>query len=232
MSPIALVGGNEFRRICDPMDRALVALAGGPDTQVAILPTAATNENPFVAGENGVRHFRRLGARADKLMIVDEQSANQADLVGLLEDYGFIYFTSGDPIYLHEILRASKTLDAVRAVHRRGGLIAGSSAGAMVLGSQFWRFDGWTAGLGLEPHLAVLPHHATLAARWHAASMAASLPAGLTLVGIDEATALLIPEGRVLGVGQVTVYAAAGAQVYGPGDSVPLPAGWNRTSFV
>lgn len=224
MSPIALVGGNEFRRECDPMDRALLALAGGAGAQVAILPTAATNENPFVAGESGARHFRRLGARADKLMIVDEQSANQAGLVGLLEDYGFIYFTGGDPIYLHDTLRGSKTWEAVRAVHRRGGLIAGSSAGAMVLGSQFWRFDGWTAGLGLAPHLAVMPHHATLAARWDTASMAASLPAGVTLVGIDEATALLIPDGRVLGVGQVTVYGAGGAQMYGPGESVALPA--------
>ena len=157
-------------------------------------------------------------------MIVDEQSANQAGLVGLLEDYGFIYFTGGDPIYLHDTLRGSKTWEAVRAVHRRGGLIAGSSAGAMVLGSQFWRFDGWTAGLGLALHLAVMPHHATLAARWDTASMAASLPAGVTLVGIDEATALLIPDGRVLGVGQVTVYGAGGAQMYGPGESVALPA--------
>jgi cyanophycinase len=217
MSPIALVGGNEFRRECDPMDRALVALAGGAGAQVAILPTAATNENPFVAGESGTRHFRRLGARADKLMIVDEQGANQAGLVGLLEDYGFIYFTGGDPIYLHDTLRGSKTWEAVKAVHQRGGLIAGSSAGAMVLGSQFWRFDGWSAGLGLAPH------HATLAARWDTASMAASLPAGVTLVGIDEATALLIPDGRVLGVGQVTVYGAGGAQVYGPGEAAALP---------
>jgi cyanophycinase len=224
MSPIALVGGNEFRRECDPMDRTLVALAGGAGAQVAILPTAATNENPFVAGENGARHFRRLGARADKLMIVDEQGANQAGLVGLLEDYGFIYFTSGDPIYLCDTLRGSKTWEAVKAVHQRGGLIAGSSAGAMVLGGYVWHFDGWTAGLGLAPHLAVMPHHATLAARWDTAGMAASLPAGVTLVGIDEATALLIPEGRVLGVGQVTIYGTGGGQVYGPGEAVALPA--------
>lgn len=75
MSPIALVGGNEFRRECDPMDRALLERLGGPAAQIAILPTAATNENPYVAGENGLRHFRRLGARAEKLMIVDEAGA-------------------------------------------------------------------------------------------------------------------------------------------------------------
>ncbi len=220
MSPVALVGGNEFRRDCDPMDRALIERLSGPAARIAILPTAATNENPYVAGENGLRHFRRLGARADKLMIVDEASANDADLVGLIEDFAGLYFTGGDPIYLHDVLLGSKTWAAVKAVAARGGLVAGSSAGAMVLGERLWRFDGWIDGLGLAPGLAVLPHHATLAGRWNAPAMSAALPPGVTLIGIDEATALLLPEARVLGVGQVTVYGPGGPRAYGPGDTV------------
>ena len=222
MSPIALVGGTEFRRECDPMDRALLERLGGPGAQIAILPTAATNENPYVAGENGVRHFRRLGARADKLMIVDEASANDAGLVGILEDYACLYFTSGDPIYLYDTLCGSKTWEAVQAVLRRGGLVVGSSAGAMVLGQRLWRFDGWIDGLGLAPGLAILPHHATLAARWNAPAMAAGLPTGVKLVGIDEATALFLPEAQVLGAGQVTVYSPAGPQAYASGATVEL----------
>ena len=204
------------------MDRALIERLGGPGAQIAILPTAATNENPYVAGENGARHFRRLGARADKLMIVDGDSANDAGLFGLLEDYAGLYFTSGDPIYLRDTLLGSKTWEAVRAVEARGGLIAGSSAGAMMLGERLWQFDGWTGGLGLAPGLAVLPHHATLAARWNAPAMAAALPAGVTLVGIDEATALLLPEAQVLGIGQVTVYGPGEPRAYGPGAEVEL----------
>ena len=57
MSPVALVGGNEFRRDCDAMDRVLVERLGGAGAQLVILPTAATNENPYVAGENGVRQI-------------------------------------------------------------------------------------------------------------------------------------------------------------------------------
>jgi len=220
---VALVGGNEFRRECDAMDRALLAAAGEAAVPVVILPTAATNENPHVAGENGVRHFRRLGAAAEKLMIVDEATANDGGLAAQLETYRLIYFTGGDPIYLLETLRGSRTWDAVLAVHQRGGLIAGSSSGAMILGGQMWRFDGWMPGLGLAPSVAVLPHHATLSARWDAPRMAATLPGGATLVGIDEATALLLPEGRVLGVGQVTVYGPGGPRAYGEGEVVRLP---------
>jgi len=219
---LALVGGNEFRRDCDPMDRPLLEIAGGAGTPLVILPTAATNENPFVAGENGRRHFNRLGARAEKIMIVDAETANTRDLAIPVEKFQFIYLTSGDPIYLLETLRGSKTFDALLAVYQRGGLVAGSSAGAMVLGAQVWRFDGWTPGLGLAPHLAVLPHHATLAARWNGLALAAALPPGVTLVGIDEATALLLPEARVLGNGVVTAYTADGLQTFAAG-TIALP---------
>lgn len=224
---LALVGGNEFRRDCDPMDRPLLDVAGGPGTAVVILPTAATNENPFVAGENGRRHFSRLGARSEKIMIVDADTANQRELAIPVEKYNLVYLTSGDPIYLLETLRGSKTYDALLAVYHRGGVVAGSSAGAMVLGAQVWRFDGWTPGLGLAPTVAVLPHHATLAARWNAPAMAAALPPGVSLVGIDEATALLLPEARVLGNGFVTLYTASGPQSFAAGNTIPalLPPG-------
>ena len=222
MSPIALVGGNEFRRDCDPMDRALLEVMGGAGTPVVILPTAATNENPYVAGENGIRHFRRLGAAPDKLLIEDKAAANSHEMAAALEQFRVVYFTGGDPVYLLETLRDSLAWKTILSVQARGGLIAGSSAGAMAFGGQMWRFDGWTPGLNLVPSIAVLPHHATMAARWDALRMAAALPAGVTLVGIDEATALLLPEGRVLGVGEVTIYADEGPQAYADGSSVPL----------
>jgi cyanophycinase-like exopeptidase len=219
---IALAGGNEFRRECDAMDTVLMQRAGGEGARVAILPTAATNENPYVAGENGRRHFRRLGAASEKLMIVDDATANHAELVWTLTKYRLIYLAGGDPMYLLETLSGSQTLQAMLSAAEQGSLIAGSGAGAMALGGQMWRFDGWTAGLGLAPSVAVLPHHATLSHRWDAAHMAATLPEGVSLVGIDNATALLLPDGLVVGVGDVTLYGPDGPQAYPAGAQVPL----------
>ncbi len=221
MPRVALVGGNEFRRESDPVDLALLALAGGPGAAAAILPTAATNENPEVVGENGIRHFTRLGARPEAVLVVDDDSANDPTLAATLAGFDLIYLTGGDPAYLLETLRGSQAWQAVLAVHARGGLVAGSSAGAMLLGEQLWRFDGWTPGLGLAPGLAVLPHHATLSKRWATQHMVATLPAGVRLVGIDESTALLLPEGEVVGAGSVTLYGAEGPMTYTAGARVP-----------
>jgi hypothetical protein len=52
--------------------------------------------------------------------------------------------------------------------------------------------------------------------------MRATLPSGVTLVGIDEATGVLLPEGRVLGAGRVTVYGSDGPRAYGEGEIVRL----------
>lgn len=217
---LALVGGNEFRRDCDAMDLALLELVGGAPPSVAILPTAAARENPRKAAENGVRHFKRLGTRAEAVMIVDRKTADKPELAAALERSRLIYLTGGDAVHLLDSLRGSRAWEVILARHAQGVALAGSSAGAMVLGGQMWHFDGWSPGLGLVPNLAVLPHHATLSARWDAPAMAASLPAGVTLVGIDEATALLLPDSRVLGVGEVTVYGSEGVRTYGEGEVV------------
>ncbi|HKZ85286.1 MAG TPA: Type 1 glutamine amidotransferase-like domain-containing protein [Anaerolineae bacterium] len=221
---IALIGGNEFRSDCEPMDRELLArLPAAPI--VVILPTAAAHENPRLAADNGVRYFRRPGAQAGAAMIVDPETARRPSLVEQIKSADLVYFTGGDPTYLLETMRGSPAWQAVLDALGRGGAMAGSSAGAMICGGQMWApGHGWREGLGLVPQVAVIPHHATLAARWNADRMRATLPPGVTLVGIDEATAL-IGSGRewvVLGKGEVAVYDAKSPSVFTSGQSVLL----------
>ena len=93
----------------------------------------------------------------------------------------------------------------------------------MVLGSQMWTpGDGWRQGLGLVPHIAVIPHHARLAKSWDASQMKATLPKGMVLVGIDEATALVGPPWEVIGAGEVAVYFAEQPSLFTSGQTVML----------
>ena len=208
---LALVGGNEFGRDCRPMDRKLLRLLG-KHPRVAILPTAAAGSNPRKAAKNGVRHFLALDARAEAIMIVDEQTANKPEMVGQLSDFDMVYMAGGSPPHLMESLRGSAALDAMRDLLARGGMLAGSSAGAMAMGERMWGFeDGWLEGWGLAPAIAIIPHHASFAARWGADRMQSSLPSDITLLGIDEATAAFgdgKSEWQVVGPGEVTVYTA------------------------
>jgi len=219
---IALVGGNEFRPDCEPMDRALLAKIGGRPA-VVILPTAAARENPARAAENGVRYFKRLGANAEAAMVIDSATGQEMKWVARIQNADLVYFTGGDPIYLLGIMRNSPAWQAVLEAWKTGRMLAGSSAGAMIFGGKMWApGEGWREGLGLLPGLAVIPHHARLATLWNAQQMRASLLPGITLLGIDEATALLGPPWQVLGAGKVAAYKAAKPEFFTPGQLLEL----------
>ena len=225
---IVLMGGNEFRPDCEPMDRWI--LAGiGPKPRVVILPTAAARENPALAAENGVRYFNRLAARAEAAMIVDSATARDGKWLGLIQNADLIYLAGGDPVHLLDTLRNSAAWQAALEVWKSGRVLAGSSAGAMVLGGQMWApGQGWRRGLGLLPQLAILPHHARLAKAWKVKSMLTSIPDGTTLVGIDEATALVGPPWEVVGQGTIVVYEPDKAAVFRHGETVNLGPGMQR----
>lgn len=222
---IALIGGNEFLPNCEPMDRALFhALAESP--RIAILPTAAANENPRRAAKNGERYFRDLRASVRAAMITDEATANDPVLTDSLTAFNMIYMTGGSPPYLLETLRDSRALKVMQNVLSHGGMLVGSSAAAMAMGAQCWGFaEGWLTGWGLVPDVAVVPHHRTAAARWDMDRMREGLLPGVTMLGLDEATAAYGGANsvwQVAGPGKVTVYGKGRPQTYFSGQSFRL----------
>jgi cyanophycinase len=225
---IALVGGNEFRPECEAMDRSLLARIG-TNPRVIVLPTAAGRENPALAAENGIRHFQRLGARGEAAMVVDPATARDGKFLGTIQNADLVYLTGGDPVYLLETLGNSAAWEAALEVWKSGRCLAGSSAGAMVLGGRMWApGQGWRNGLGLVPRLAVIPHQTRLASLWDAKRMRASLPEEITLVGIDEATALVGPPWEAVGMGKVFIYGPDQPAVFTQGQSVKPAPGMER----
>lgn len=206
---IALVGGDEFRAGCEDMDAALVAAAGKGTPTALIVPTAAAFENPARAADNGTRHFAALGADAAPLMALDRRDANDPAIAAEIDAVDIVYLTGGDPSHLLDALRGSALLDAVRRGLSRGLLLAGSSAGAMVLGARM-RFRGaWTPALGLAGDVAVLPHHERADADAVFGELRRSAPESLAAtLGIDGRTGAISEDGgwRALGAGGVTVY--------------------------
>ena len=221
---IALVGGNEFRVGCEEMDREIMRSSGQDPARVLVIPTAAVT-GPSKAANDGVTHFNSLGAVADRLMALDGSQANDAGFIQPVEDAGVIYFTGGSPEHLLGALRDSQLLQAIRAAVARGGVLAGSSAGAMVMGSLMRRpsSGGWVEGLGIVPGTAVLPHHENSNPADVAEQLRGQVPGGLTVLGIDARTGCLGGPGnwRVVGSGNVTVYQEGGWQVYPSGTALP-----------
>ena len=218
---IALVGGDEFRPGCEEMDRAVLEASGVPSPTLLVIPTAAARENPALAAANGVRHFAALGADAGPLMVLDSADANDAGLIAPLERANVVYLTGGSPAHLLEVLSGSLLLERLLEAHRRGAVLAGSSAGAMVLG-EWMRFRGWRRALGVVPGVAVLAHHERADPEAVAAELGESVPDGVSVLGVDGKTGCLGQAGawRVVGDGSVTVYRGGEWRRYGAGANV------------
>jgi cyanophycinase len=223
---LLLAGGAEFGgRMAEPDLRA-IELAGGADARISIIPTAAApDHNHTRAGRNGARWFESLGARnVAVLPLIDRASADSPSIVAALRDSQLIYLLGGFPHYLGQTLLGSASQQALVAALEHGAVLAGSSAGAMVLCQYYYNPEAsqLAEGLAMLPNTCVLPHHNTFGKGW-AARLAALLPQSV-LLGIDERTAMLGDGGewRVYGQGAVTLYQQGQPTVYASGTDFTL----------
>ena len=224
---IALVGGDEFRPGCEEMDAEIMGASGRDPAKVVVVPTAAVT-GPDKAANDGAIHFGALGGDASRLMLLERAHAEDPDFFAPAILADVVYFTGGSPEHLLETVRESAFLKALLASVERGSVLAGSSAGAMVMGSMMRRpgGGGWVEALGLVPGVAVLPHHERRDRAETSAELQGSAPSGLTFLGIDARTGCLGVPGnwRVVGFGRVTVYQGSEWQTFNAGDK--LPAGF------
>ncbi len=224
---IALVGGDEFRTGCEEMDREIMRESGHDPAKVVVVPTAAVT-GPAKAANDGATHFRALGGDSSRLMLLERNHAEDPDFFVPATMADVVYFTGGSPEHLLETVFDSPFLKAVLESVDRGAVLAGSSAGAMVMGSMMRRpkAGGWVEALGLVPGIAVLPHHERSDQAETFSELQESAPSGLIFLGIDARTGCLGRPGnwRVVGSGRVTVYQGSEWQIFDSGDK--LPAGF------
>lgn len=220
---IALVGSGEYLPPIEPLDRELIRRLGAP-ARVVCLPTAAGKEGPERIGywmQLGIDHFTRLGAQVEAVPVIDRVSADEPALAERIAQANFIYLSGGKPDYLYKTLNGSRAWSAIQSVLDRGGLLAGCSAGAMIMGEKIYAFPGTRPGFDLVPGALIIPHFDEIPA---AMVKTAQLSIGhkLTLVGIDGNTALVRNGAgyEVLGAGGVTVWSPTGKTRYTQG---PLP---------
>ena len=223
---MCLVGGEEFRSGCEEMDQEIMRASkmGQNSARVVVIPTAAVT-GPAKAGNDGVTHFAKLGGDASQLMVLEREHAEDSAFIEPIRQANVIYFTGGSPDHLLATIKDSKFLTAILEAVENGALLAGSSAGAMVMGSMMRRpqSGGWIEALGLAPGVAVMPHHEKRDPAATSKELQNQVPAELTVLGIDARSGCLGSPGnwKAIGSGKVTVYRGSDWAVYQSGQMLP-----------
>ncbi|MBI3537406.1 MAG: Type 1 glutamine amidotransferase-like domain-containing protein [Chloroflexi bacterium] len=230
---LALVGAGEFLPQMENVDRVLLEKSGG--TRVVVLPTASAPDGPGVPekwAKMGAKHFSRLGARVDALLALTREDCARVEFIQCVRAANLIYFSGGKPAYLYETLVKTQLWDAVRAVFDRGGVIAGCSAGAMIMGAHVPHFtrklgipsvEKWRAGFALVPRAIIVPHYNEFPEVMLKLFTGAT-PRDAFIIGIDAETALVGNNSafQVMGAGRVTIRRDGKVERFRAGENVSL----------
>lgn len=214
---LVIVGGGGTP---DDVVKRAIALAGGDEAPVVILPQASQRAE---AGEESAEMFRKAGAKHVRALSLEE--ATIGDDRALIDKALLIWFPGGDQNRLMKRLYDAGLVESIRERQRTGAVVGGTSAGAAVMGEVMIKGGaelkaiqrGGTpvdVGLGLWPE-AIVDQHFLRRQRFNRLLSAVMERPTLVGVGIDEKTAVIVRDGsfEVMGDSSVIVIDARTAKM-------------------
>ena len=161
---LVIDGGGE----APPSRQKFVALAGGPDAEFVLIPTA--HEDDAIDEQSEKETFRRhFGVKhVTVLHTRDRAEADTEAFVAPLKTARGVWFGGGRQWRLVDAYMGTRTQREIEAVLARGGVIGGSSAGATIQGSylvrgaregnQIMMAQGYEQGFGYLRGVAIDQH--------------------------------------------------------------------------
>ena len=248
-------GGGTSKLVVDEF----VRLAGGQKAKIVVIPTGASSlrfgEEKTILNLDWPRsrpewaiyekHLRELfGVGSITILHTrDRAVANSVEFVEPLSKATAVFLGTGNAGRHAAAYLGTRTQGALKDLLDRGGVIMGSSAGSIILGSFVVRgrpdkplpmAPGHTEGFGFLKNVAINPHLTSAKRDNELVNVCDENPSILGL-GLDDEVALIVRANSfdVIGKGGVAVYdnlPKEGAWYYWlkPGDSFDLAA-WKRT---
>jgi cyanophycinase len=216
----------------DPVRDRFVALSGGPNARIVVIPTGASSvrfgESGTILDPDWPRERPEWSAYAAYLRkwlgvgdvtILHTRDRSVADSEGFaasLRSATGVFLGAGNAGRYAAAYLGTRTQDELAALLGRGGVICGSSAGAIVQGSFLVRgrpdkpllmAKGHERGFGFLARVAVDPHLTSAKRDAELVNVVDAHPA-LLGIGIDDDAAIVVEGDRfeVIGTGRVAIY--------------------------
>jgi cyanophycinase len=212
--PLIIIGGHEDKD-GDRLILKEVATRLGKGKLVIATVASHQPEGYFDAYRDA---FAALGVNNLVELYVNERDETRSKANrDILADAAGLFFTGGDQLRISSQIGDTPIEEMIREIHRRGGVVAGTSAGASVM-SETMLVRGSSAeshrigdlnmapGLGLIPDVIIDQHFAERGRIGRLLGAVAQNPRVLG-IGIDENTAIVVENGgfRVVGAGAVYI---------------------------
>ena len=195
-----------------------MALVEGPDAPIVVIPTASTSDLITSEDLEGFkRSFTNKGFRnVTVLHTRDRDEANEPDFYKPLDEAAGVWFSGGRQWRHADSYLGTNTHKAFFRLLDRGGVIAGSSAGATIQGSYLARGDtkvntimmgDHEEGLGFMANVAIDQHLLARNRQFDLFEILDNRPE-LLGIGLDENTGIIVRGDKfsVMGESYVVVY--------------------------
>jgi cyanophycinase len=213
---LLIIGGHEDKENEKLILRRVAQLVGSGRLVVA---TLATSE-PRQSWEEYERAFRSIGApHVYHLQVETRSEAQSVAAMKVLDDATGVFFTGGDQLKITSLIGDTPVYSRIHEILLRGGVIAGTSAGASVMSETMLvggHSDGshriqdnlhLAPGFGFAKDMVIDQHFAERGRINRLLAVVAQNPR-VVAIGIDENTAIELRPSRdstVLGAGGVTI---------------------------
>lgn len=204
---LVAVGGNEDKNAELEVLSTILQLPDGGSNIVEIIPTAS--RIPQEAAGQYIEPFQKLGCKTVNIMdIKSREDAQNPEFVQRILEADVVFFTGGDQLRLTNMLGGSAVFQTLVGHYQRGGVIAGTSAGAAVM-SQAMIYQGkagaamrkgtvqMTPGLGLIRN-AVVDSHFTQRGRFSRLLEVVTSNPGVIGLGLDEDSGIIVRQGNLV----------------------------------
>lgn len=189
-----------------------------------ILIITAASEVPQLAWKDYYRVFKALGVKKlEHLHINQPEETMSLDLKKMFADVTVVFFSGGDQLKLTSKIGGTKVMEKILTVFKKGGTIAGTSAGAAIMGetmlvgqekSESHKIGNWmmAPGMGFVQNV-IIDQHFAQRQRVGRLLRAVALHPGIMGIGIDEGTAIIVEKGFFKILGDNAVYILDGSRI-------------------
>jgi cyanophycinase len=212
---LIIIGGNagSQRDIWDKFTE----LAGGKDKAAIVVVTTASGDSAAFDKKDVYEVRKQTGIKNVTLLHTsDLKEANSEKFIAPIKNATGVYFVGGRQWRIADSYLNTLTHQAFIDLLNRGGVIAGSSAGASILGSFLWRGDtkgaqievgDHTQGLGFLKNSAIDQHLLVRNREFALVDFIKKAPQ-LIGIGLNEATAVVVQRDtlQVIGKSFVAIY--------------------------
>jgi cyanophycinase len=218
--PLIVIGGHEDKKRDRTILKEVAARLGSGKLVIA---TVASHE-PDGYFDAYKAAFAAIGVTdLVELYVEERESARSKETRDILSGAAGVFFTGGDQLRISSQIGDTPIEEMVRDLHRRGGVVAGTSAGASVM-SETMLVRGSSGeshrigdlnmapGLGLIADVIIDQHFAERGRIGRLLGAVAQNPRVLG-IGIDEDTAIVVEKGFLKVIGSGAVYIVDGSDV-------------------